>query len=230
MHYVIGDIHNDNFKFEAILKRLSIKDEDHVYLLGDLFDRCETRPDPVGVYFNVLKLGAQVTVIAGNHDLWLSQYIDEYLAVPERKRFKLKPNLYNTFSIMRERLTDVDLKNVSEHIKTFPLQIEVDVEGQKYLLAHAQTSSPDDVSDISYYVMGNGDESFFEKGIEGYTSICGHTDSSFMIKYQGEFSVPGEQSIWRNEKKNLVMMDCGCGFESGLLACLCLETEEEFYV
>lgn len=229
MHYVIGDIHNDNFKFEAILKRLSLKSEDHVYLLGDLFDRCETRPDPVGVYFNVLRLGDMVTVIMGNHDLWLSQYIDEYLATPERKRSKLKPHHYNTFSIMRERLTDVDLKSVSDFIKAFPLQLEVTVDEQKYLLAHAQTSKPDDIKHASYYVMGDGKKDYYERGIESYISICGHTDSSFMFKYGGSFSDTKVAAIWRNSQDNLIMMDCGCGFESGRLACLCLETGQEYY-
>lgn len=36
--------------------------------------------------------------------------------------------------------------------------------------------------------------------------------------------------IWKNEKGNLIMCDCGCGFRNGKLGCLCLETKEEFYV
>ena len=228
--YVIGDIHNDNYKFETILKKISVSPNDHVYLLGDLFDRCETRPDPVGVYFNVLKLGDRVTVVAGNHDIWLAQYIDEYLATPERKREKLRPHHYNTFSLMRERLTDVDLNAISEFIKNFPLQIELGIAGEKYLLAHAQTCNPEVKENVSYHVMGNGDDSFFSHGISGYTSICGHTDSSFMCKYGGNFSDPRSSSIWRNDLGNVIMIDCGCGFESGKLACLCIETGEEYYV
>lgn len=34
----------------------------------------------------------------------------------------------------------------------------------------------------------------------------------------------------KNDKRNLYMTDCGCGFEKGRLGCLCLETKEEFYV
>ncbi len=37
------------------------------------------------------------------------------------------------------------------------------------------------------------------------------------------------RSVWRNEKGNVYMMDCGCGFADGRLACLCLESGERFY-
>lgn len=33
-----------------------------------------------------------------------------------------------------------------------------------------------------------------------------------------------------HEKEKVYMIDCGCGFKSGRLGCLCLETKEEFYV
>ena len=36
-------------------------------------------------------------------------------------------------------------------------------------------------------------------------------------------------SIWMNEKENVILMDCGAGFKSGTLACMCLETGERFY-
>ena len=54
MHYIISDIHNDNERFEVLLERLQLKKEDKLYILGDLFDRTNYNPDPVGVYFNIL--------------------------------------------------------------------------------------------------------------------------------------------------------------------------------
>lgn len=213
-----------------MLQTIDIRSRDHIYILGDLFDRCESRPDPVGVYFNVLGLGEKVSLIAGNHDIWLSQYIDEFFGTPERKRKKLKPHHYNTFSILHERLTEVDLLNLSSLIKKLPLQISVRISDKNYLMAHAQTCNPCENRELSYYVMGDGNKDFFDQGIDGYISICGHTDTSFMYNYNGWYSEDGVPSIWRNTKGNLIMMDCGCGFESGRLACICIETGEEFYV
>lgn len=57
MHYIITDIHNDSWRFMKLLEKMDLKEDDHLYLLGDLFDRCMDHPDPAGVYFQVLKLG-----------------------------------------------------------------------------------------------------------------------------------------------------------------------------
>ena len=84
MHYITSDIHNDNEKFNSLLNELNLSDHDHLYILGDLFDRSSCHPDSVGVYFNVLKLGERCTVIRGNHDTWLAEYIIKYYQTPEK--------------------------------------------------------------------------------------------------------------------------------------------------
>ena len=45
MHYIITDIHNDSWRFMKLLEKIDLKEEDHLYLLGDLFDRCMDHPD-----------------------------------------------------------------------------------------------------------------------------------------------------------------------------------------
>ena len=83
MHYIITDIHNDSWRFMKLLEKMDLKEDDHLYLLGDLFDRCMDHPDPAGVYFQVLKLGKKCTVIRGNHDHWLANYIFLYYGMDE---------------------------------------------------------------------------------------------------------------------------------------------------
>ncbi|MCI9109946.1 MAG: hypothetical protein HFI00_17585 [Lachnospiraceae bacterium] len=39
MNYVIGDIHNDNRRFSRMLEKIGFSERDHLFLLGDLFDR-----------------------------------------------------------------------------------------------------------------------------------------------------------------------------------------------
>lgn len=73
MHYVIGDIHNDNRRFSKMLEKIGFSKEDHLFLLGDLFDRNSNEPDPIGVYFNALKLEDRCSVVRGNHDAWLAK-------------------------------------------------------------------------------------------------------------------------------------------------------------
>ena len=218
MHYVISDIHNDSLKFSEMLRKIRFTNNDQLYILGDLFDRSNKNPDPLDVYFNVLKLGDACTVIRENHDQWLAMYILEYYGLPERKRKKKEPYPYNSFQILQERLTPVDMQSLAEYILALPLQCVVEVNDQKYLLAHAMTSMPEVQYEENYYLMGSSREKIFlDRGISGYTSICGHRNAE-------------NNHIWKNRKGNVYLCDCGCGFSSGKLGCLCLETKEEFYV
>lgn len=219
MHYITSDIHNDNQKFEQLLKQIHFSEaEDHMYILGDLFDRAEHHPDPLGVYFNVLKLGESCTVLRGNHDAWLASYILKYFDMPESKRSKVTPYWYNSFELLAKRLTPVDMRELAYFILSCPLQVELSLGKEKYLLAHAATTLPEVQREDEYYLMGDWQsDQQLENGLEGYISICGHQNL-------------GAGSIWKNSKETSYVVDCGCGFASGRLGCLCLETKQEFYV
>lgn len=89
---------------------------------------------------------------------------------------------------------------------------------KNYLLAHAMTSKPNEIQADEYYLQGGNDfEEFLQNGIEGYISICGHSN-------------PSGSQIWKNGIGNVILCDCGCGYRSGKLGCLCIETGEEMYV
>lgn len=217
MHYIITDIHNDNRRFTELLQKINLTEKDHLYLLGDLFDRCEDHADPVGVYFQMLGLGEQCTVIRGNHDHWLANYIFRYYGREEKDRALLQPYPYNSFQMLRERLTEVDLKQMAERILSWPVQLEIEVDGQPYLLAHACTAESGKWKLDQYHLMGDlWYKVFLHEGVSGYISICGHLNTE-------------DGRIWKNKKGNVYLCDCGCGFEHGRLGCLCLETKETFY-
>ena len=231
MHYVIGDIHNENRKLETMLKKIAFGEKDHVYLLGDLFDRGGESANPAGVYFTVLGLGERCTVVRGNHDQWLADYIRYYEALPERKRNDCWTYVYNSFAMLQRRLTPVDLLQLADVINGFPLQERLELEGKNYLFAHAMTFPPGKWKKREYYLMGGlGGERFVRGGFPDYTSFCGHNHTSNFAAFPGSYLDEENRSVWRNEKGNVYMMDCGCGFEGGRLACMCLESGERFYV
>lgn len=232
MHYVMGDIHNDAVKLQSVLKQINIAADDELIVLGDLFDRCGAAPDPVGVYFTLSGLQGKCTWIRGNHDQWLADYIRKYYSVSERRRQKMSPYPYNSFAIMRRRMTEADLLQLADLILGLPLQKEMVIGGRYYLLAHAMTSYPSVPQAKEYYMMGNYDlDAFFLEGTEGYISICGHTPTANVLwsrdrtRYLDEYM----KSIWKNEKGNVYLLDCGCGLAGGRLACMCLETGERYY-
>ena len=230
MNYVVGDIHNDSRKLKSLLKRIEFGENDHLFLLGDLFDRCGYDPDPVGVYFTVRAIKSQCSIVTGNHDRLLAEYIKKYYGTKERKRKLLPDYPYNSFEILRSRLTQVDMMALADWILSFPLQLEAEINGLKFLFAHAKTSDPSDTKDDEYYLTGDDvDDTFYAKGIDGYVTFIGHSGSGFLSRFGGEYVDEGFASIWRNDLKNVYMMDCGCGHATGKLACLCLEDMRRFY-
>ena len=230
MHYVIGDIHNELEKLKSILKQIGLKPDDELIVLGDVFDRGADKPDPVGVYFELCKIQGKCTWVRGNHDQWLADYIKDYYSKSERKRQKFQPYCYNSFELMKKRLTPVDMLNIADLILGLPLQVEKEINGKSYLFAHAMTSYPSVKEKAAYYLMGNYDyDSFLFDGIDGYISMCGHTPTENLLFRNDLYLDTAKSSIWCNERKNVYLLDCGSGFGMGKLACFCIETGERFY-
>lgn len=99
MHYVVSDIHNDYQKFCDLLKMIEFSKEDKLFILGDLFDRSDYNPNPVDLYFKVMELEDNCSMIRGNHDEWLAAYILKFYQMPEWKRRKTEPYQYNYISM-----------------------------------------------------------------------------------------------------------------------------------
>lgn len=141
MNYVIADAHNEAQRLQLLLRRISFGPKDHLYLLGDLFNRVEAaEPDPVGLYFTVLGLENRVTVVRGNHEQGMAEHIDYYFSLPERKRLRCEPYQYNPYDLIKKRLTSVDMKELASHIRSWALQAELEINGITCLFAHAQAS------------------------------------------------------------------------------------------
>lgn len=123
---------------------------------------------------------------------------------------------------MKERLVEMDMLNLKDVIMKMPLQVEMEVGSTKYLFEHAMTFDPSDGKQKPEAYMEGiiSLNDYHHNGVNGYVSMVGHTDSTYMCR---------ANSIWRNEKNNMYLMDCGCGLPNGRLACMCLETGERFY-
>ncbi len=133
---------------------------------------------------------------------------------------------------MKCRLTEADLLHLADTINGLPLQVEVKIGSESYLLSHAMTADPrKQDAKKELHLMGTFPmDGFFCDGIPGYISVVGHTDTLYMRGEPGGTYLDKEaNSIWRNDKGNCYMIDCGCGLPGGRLACMCLETGERYY-
>lgn len=63
--YVISDIHGHYEKFEKMLKKIDLKDEDTLYVLGDILDR---GPNPIKTLFKLMEMPNAICIV-GNHEL-----------------------------------------------------------------------------------------------------------------------------------------------------------------
>ena len=128
---------------------------------------------------------------------------------------------YDDFYVYGVGMIDVEFPldaYLAEVVLEWPVQECIEIEGVKYLLAHAMTTHPHKAYRDDYYMWGEGDEQeFLKNGIDGYISVCGHQNQ-------------GGGSIWKNRIGNVYICDCGSGDKNGRLGCLCLETKEEIYV
>ena len=64
MIYVMSDIHGQYEKYLAMLKEIDLKDEDELYILGDVVDR---GPHPIKILQD-MSMRANVFPLLGNHD------------------------------------------------------------------------------------------------------------------------------------------------------------------
>lgn len=215
-----------------MIKLISPTTQDQIILLGNIFDHEGAEPDPVGVYFRICGLNTNVKWIRGNHDHPLAKYIYTYYGTVPKKRSSLQPYRYNSFDLMKDRLTEADMLNLADQIMDLPLHIEIDIGSEKYLLAHAMTFAPlYREQEETMYLEGIAEmQKYWQYGIKGYVSLIGHRDSGYQYNNPyGSYLDDKLNSIWVNEPENVYMVDCGCGLPNGRIACICLETRERFY-
>ena len=212
--YVVSDIHNDADRFKLLLEKIDFAEDDILILAGDIFDRGN---QPIELYFEILK-HPNIYVIQGNHDGWLAREIMEKYA-DEKVGGYIS---YNTLSIIEQRMTAVDLLKLARWIKEKPYYINLDLNGEKYQIAHAQTYlTPERIWNKSKFYMGDGHYDYFIRGLEEhdkFISVVGHTATE-------------DRKIWVSPSGKTIRIDCGAGYKNvGNLGVIRLNDMEAFYI
>ena len=215
--YVVSDIHNDASGFKELLEIISFSPDDLLIINGDIFDRGD---EPVDLYFEILKY-PNIQVVQGNHDVWLAREILEKYDDQKVGQYIR----YNSLPLLEERLVPVDLVNLAKWIKEQPYYINLNLNGTKYQIAHAQTyETPERIWDKSKLYMGDEHYEYFIRGMEeseNYISVVGHTPTE-------------NRRIWVSPSGRTIRTDCGNGYKSfncsGSLGAIGLNDMKEFYV
>ena len=225
MKYVMADIHGCFDKFIKMLEKINFSEKDTLYILGDIIDR---GPEPIKMIQYVMK-HKNIILLKGNHEAMM------LICLLGRS---LSNNIiwdnngggitYDQF----EELSEKEQNQILDYLKKIPNYIIVDDK----ILVHAgiynrkistvKTIEENMENQYEDDLLWIRDEFLFAPTtLEGYTVIFGHTPTQYMSYIQKPMK------IWHDKlHEDKIGIDCGCVFEDGQLACLCLDTMEEFYI
>ncbi|MBR6616806.1 MAG: fructose-bisphosphatase class III [Oscillospiraceae bacterium] len=233
MIYAMSDIHGKYDRYIAMLEKIKFSDEDSLFILGDVVDRGE---DPIKVLKDMMER-PNVFPIMGNHDLLALQVLRKLSVEITAENYDCQINsddMQMLIDWMNEggaptieqfrRLPVEECEDILNYIAEFSMYDTIDVGEKTFILVHAGLGNfrPDKkLSEYTQYelMMMRTDPFavYFED--ESVFIVSGHTPTYY-------FS--GKSEILITESS--ICIDCGACFSHGKLACICLDTMEEFYV
>ena len=222
MTYVISNIHGNYTKFQSLLSQISFRDRDTLYLLGDLLDYGEGSMELIAD----ISVRLNVFAIAGEHDFLAARMlkgVDKMLTSGARPEPEFLTEMAEWVqdggqpTLDAFRALDADEREgVLDYLEEMTLYEEVEVKGERYVLVHAGIADYSPDGELDDYLP----EDFFSEPLDASrrliadaTVVVGHIPTASGRIERGEGSI---------------FLDCGAA-EGGRLACLCLESGEEFY-
>jgi serine/threonine protein phosphatase 1 len=220
------------------LEKINFSDDDTLYIIGDV---CDRGPESANLYLKIMEM-KNVILLKGNHEQLLEDGILVYLLPEEEITPKQRldsimwtDNGGDTTLLSLNKLTTQQLTRVLRYIVNLPYYTEVTVGEKTFTLVHAglchfREDKPLDKYNKKDAVWYRYDE----RHKEGYDTllwkdpnkklIVGHTPT-FLLN---PFTIRPE--IYHG-KGSIINIDCGAAYpeSGGRLACLCLDTMEEYY-
>lgn len=236
--YVMSDIHGLASRFEAMLQKIQIQEEDHVYILGDIIDRGK---DGIKILQKIMN-EKYFTLILGNHELMMLEYYEDLKQKEQNDEYRERwaRNGCEPTMAAFEALTPREQEELLAYIKKSPLAIsDVIVKDRFFYLVHGApvTSLRSGAAYLhSDFIKLFPAHDFVWNRMskecipfEDRTVIIGHTITSF---YQSEHPY----AVWSDHKDltkaKLIDIDCGCACNDKYtqLACIRLDDMKVYYV
>jgi len=239
--YVMSDIHGNSRRFESVMKKINLQQEDTLYVLGDVIDRY---PDGIKILRKLMEM-PNVKMLLGNHEHMMLCVLDKeyYKKIYGNKKpifihddFLWYANGgYCTHTYLKHIRKEIRAE-IFEYLRNLPLNYDINVNGQKFKLIHGgcvehYEKYKNSYSNITEYAVWHriDDETMFFS--EDCVLVFGHTPTN-------DYSYKNPLCIF--ESNNVFGIDCGSGFslseskrhsypDLGRLACLRLNDLKEFY-
>ncbi|MBR2335198.1 MAG: metallophosphoesterase [Clostridia bacterium] len=228
MTYVVANLHGNYAKFKQLLKTISFKDTDIMYILGDIVDYGEEGMELVGD----LSIRYNVYPIVGEHDYTAAKMLSGFERMLKSgetpdKKFITKMTEWaadgGQVTLDSFRTLDAEMREgIIDYLSDMTLYEEVTVGGKDYLLVHAGIAGFKKGIDLESLKP----EAFFSESLDltkkyfdDKTIIVGHNPTTEENGGDGKIFY-GNGSI---------AIDCGEA-RGGTVGCLRLEDMKEFYV
>ena len=230
MTYVVSNIHGNYEKFKELLRKISFKDTDVMYILGDFVDYGEASIELI----NDISMRYNILPILGDHDLRaykLLLALDKMLREGDMPEPEVLTEMTEWIAdggqkTMEDfKALDEDMREgVLDYLSDMSLYEEIEVGGKTYVLLHAGIADFDEDLVLDDCMP----EDFLSEPID--TERIYYSDKTIIFGHTPTYEIEGGKNgkIYHGEN-NSIAIDCGaaCG-ES--LGCLCLENGEEYYV
>lgn len=231
MTYVMSDIHGEYEKYLKMLDRIGFGGDDVLYVLGDVIDR---GPEPVQTLKD-MSYRPNVYPILGNHETIALSVLKPLMTEITDKNYSTQINA-KTLKLVSywqmdggdvtlqqfRRLPPEERFSLIEYMEEFEPYAVVECNDLTYILVHAGLGNYAPDKPLSKYTIDELTTTRPEEETWYYDR-----DIRVVIGHTPTLAVTGRADVHRLE--NVIMIDCGATF-GGRLACLCLETGEEFYV
>lgn len=236
--WVIGDIHGCFDEFQELLKNKNIKQDDTIILIGDIIDRGPKSYEMLKWAMENVTDTGKYQMIMGNHeDIFISEvkYHEKLLhsgySVDDIAYMKCKFH-FNVDLIEHGYKELKDISYIVSWMENLPLYKDLNVNGQRYIIAHAWASpNLKHTSRMTFLWFREVSEDFY--GVITYTDensilIHGHTPTIFFPRYD----LPDETSGKVFINGNGINIDCGCAYRTRTsnLAAIRLEDKKIIYL
>lgn len=216
--YVMSDLHGCYDDFIKMLNLIEFKNEDELYIIGDIFDR---GPNSIKILDYIVG-HKNIHLLKGNHEFMFEEYYET-----NQSRLWFYNGGIATYDELHTHPAFTE-DSVYEYIKSLPFIKVID----KYILVHAGViySPNQNEMTIDEFIEYQEEESCLwnrdnigrEIKFKDYTVVCGHTPTITIDSKESKIL----------HKEGTIYIDCGCVFKrhGGRLACLRLNDLEEFYI
>jgi len=235
MTYAISDLHGCYDQYMQMLGKISFSDCDMLYVLGDVVDR---GPEPIKLLRD-MSMRANVIPVLGNHDqiayTTLQQLLFEFTEENIKKHFGGElMNFFQNISNWTEiggkptlegfgALPMDEREYIIEYLLEFSLYEAIKVNGKNFILAHSGLPEGATLSNL-----GSFDTYDFVTAVTDYNKE--YFSDIFLVT--GHLPTMGIDEEYRGRiyrANNHIAIDTGAVFGERM-GCICLDTDEEFYV